>query len=190
MIRLVFSSIMLTLFLSVGSQGELRGQTTTTAKPQPIRLHTEVEQVLKVQSAAWNAGDLDGFMSTYWKSEKLSFSSGGRTTFGWQATLERYQRNYTPPKEMGRLKFSELIVTPIEQNSVLVLGNWHLTVSDSSNPHGNFSLVVKKIDGNWKIIHDHTSSMPANTNPNSNPSTRSKRSASKASGIGNEVESE
>ncbi len=120
-------------------------------------LKREVSRVLIVQADAWNRGKLDEFMGTYWKSKELSFSSGGKTTFGWQATYDRYQKGYAPPKEMGKLKFSNLMVTAIEKQSALVLGNWHLTKSDGSNPHGNFSLVLKKFNGQWKIIHDHTS---------------------------------
>jgi ketosteroid isomerase-like protein len=38
-----------------------------------------------------------------------------------------------------------------------MLGRWHLTMSDG-NAEGNFSLVWKKLDKHWKIIHDHSSS--------------------------------
>ena len=46
------------------------------------------------QVAAWNRGDLDGFMAGYWKSPDLVFFSNGTRTRGWQATLERYQKRY------------------------------------------------------------------------------------------------
>src|SRR5437879_453541 len=53
-----------------------------------------IQQVLDAQQAAWNKGDLEGFMTGYWKSDDLSFYSGGDKTKGWQATLERYQKKY------------------------------------------------------------------------------------------------
>lgn len=146
-------TIAFALFCLWGSLASESGAQETAA----TLLQQEVSQVLTVQADAWNRGKLEEFMGTYWKSKKLSFSSGGKTTFGWQATYDRYQQGYAPPKEMGKLKFSNLIVSSIEKNSALVLGNWHLTKSDGSDPHGNFSLVLKKFDGQWKIIHDHTS---------------------------------
>ncbi len=116
-----------------------------------------ITQLLTVQAEAWNAGNLEKFMETYWKSDKLTFSSGGNTTRGWQATLDRYKKNYSTREKMGVLHFDELDVTIIESQTALVLGNWHLRFADGNKADGNFSLVVTKIDNAWKIIHDHSS---------------------------------
>src|SRR5262245_32515366 len=43
-----------------------------------------VKAVLNAQEDAWNRGDVDAFMQHYWKSDDLTFSSGGQTTRGWQ----------------------------------------------------------------------------------------------------------
>ncbi len=118
-----------------------------------------IESVLKDQVNAWNEGDLVKFMDTYWKSDKLTFSSGGQTTSGWQATLDNYKKNYAPPNQMGQLHFDELAISMIESKSALVLGNWHLKMKDGEKRDGNFSLVVKKLESGWKIIHDHSSSL-------------------------------
>ena len=40
----------------------------------------EIAAILQKQTDAWNRQDIDGFMQTYWKSEELTFSSGGTTT--------------------------------------------------------------------------------------------------------------
>ena len=48
--------------------------------------------ILREQAEAWNRGDIEQFMEAYWKSEQLTFSSGGRTTRGWQATLDNYRK--------------------------------------------------------------------------------------------------
>ena len=118
-----------------------------------------IKSILTEQTKAWNDGDLNKFMETYWKSDKLTFSSGGKTTYGWQATLDNYKRNYAPPKQMGQLHFDGLEVFDIESNSALVLGRWHLKMDDNQRRDGNFSLVVKKLESGWKIIHDHSSSL-------------------------------
>lgn len=115
----------------------------------------QIQQLLKVQSECWNDGDIDGFMQGYWKSEQLTFSGGGTTTRGWQATLDRYREKY-PPEKMGNLKFSDLEITMLADSAALVLGNWHLEMKETT-ARGNFSLVLKKTAGDWKIIHDHSS---------------------------------
>ena len=123
--------------------------------------HKELAQVLTgvltTQSRAWNHADIDGFMAHYWKSEQLTFSSGGTTTRGWQATLARYKKRYSTPEKMGRLTFDHLEFTPLGDASALVLGQWHLKRNDEQLG-GNFSLVFRRVDGRWVIIHDHTSS--------------------------------
>ena len=117
---------------------------------------TEIEMILTRQTKCWNNKDIEGFMATYWRSEDLTFSSGGKTTRGWQATLDRYKAKY-PPEKMGRLSFDNLETTMLGKKAALVLGQWHLNFNEQ-NLDGNFSLVLRKIDGNWKIIHDHSSS--------------------------------
>lgn len=135
----------------------------------PVQESTKqtITQLLTVQTEAWNAGNIEKFMETYWKSEKLTFSSGGNTTRGWQATLDRYKKSYSTREKMGVLHFDELEVTIIESQTALVLGNWHLRFADGTKADGNFSLVVTKIDNAWKIIHDHSSIVkdPKSTEP-------------------------
>ncbi|MFO1063756.1 MAG: nuclear transport factor 2 family protein [Pirellulales bacterium] len=115
-----------------------------------------IRQTLDKQIEAWNSGDIDGFMTTYWKSDSLTFSSGGSTTRGWQATLDRYKNKYNSREKMGTLRFGELEIQTLSDHVALVLGTWHLTLKPE-NMEGNFSLVMKKFDGIWLIVHDHSS---------------------------------
>ena len=110
------------------------------------------------QERCWNRGDLDGFMAHYWKSEELVFSSGGDVTTGWQATYDRYYKKYKADgKEMGTLKFEIERPEAVGPEAVIVRGKWALTKSDGSTPHGLFTLLFRRIDGEWRIVSDHTS---------------------------------
>ena len=122
-------------------------------------LERELEELLENQVSAWNDGNLVKFMDTYWKSPKLTFSSGGKTNFGWQATLDNYKKAYPTPEKMGKLHFEKLTVSRIEAGSALVLGNWHLRMADGQERDGNFSLVIRKFGERWEIIHDHSSEL-------------------------------
>src|SRR5262245_51975588 len=115
-----------------------------------------VESILRAQEAAWNRADIDAFMRHYWNSDDLTFSSGGKTTRGWKQTLDRYRQRYPTPEKMGRVTFSELEITPLGDSAALVLGQWNLK-RETEPLSGNFSLVVRKFDNRWLIIHDHTS---------------------------------
>ena len=116
-----------------------------------------IRAVLDTQVAAWNRGDLAGFMAGYWNDPGLSFYSGSNVTSGWQATLERYQKRYqSPGNEMGKLDFSELEIHPLGEGA-WVGGRWHLKMSDGKDLGGLFTLIFRKTPAGWKIVHDHTS---------------------------------
>ena len=115
-----------------------------------------IRNVLERQAAAWNAGDLEAFMAPYWHSSKLTFSSGGRVTRGWSATLANFRRRYPTREAMGRLTLvGDLEITELGKDAALVLGRWRL---ERDEPLGGvFTLVLRKQAGRWVIVHDHTS---------------------------------
>ena len=117
---------------------------------------SEIRKVMDAQVAAWNTGDIDGFMQGYWKSPKLLFVSGANVTRGWQPTIERYKKNYDSRAKMGTLTFSDLEVDVLSKDSATVLGSWALA-REKDNPNGKFTLIFRKFKDGWKIIHDHTS---------------------------------
>lgn len=113
--------------------------------------------VLAEQQAAWNAGDIDGFMRGYWKSPELRFASGGSVTKGWQETRDRYHANYSDRSLMGELSFTDLSVSLLAENAAVVHGAWSLQRAEDQ-PSGLFTLIFEDIDGGWKIVSDTTTS--------------------------------
>ncbi|MEL6364373.1 MAG: SgcJ/EcaC family oxidoreductase [Pseudomonadota bacterium] len=116
-----------------------------------------VRAILEAQQAAWNAGDLDGFMAGYWKDDGLRFASGGNVARGYKAALNRYRKNYPDQAAMGALNFSEIDVQLIGDDHAVVFGGWALSKADGTQPNGLFTLVMRKSGGVWRIVHDHTS---------------------------------
>lgn len=118
-----------------------------------------VRGVLEAQRAAWNRGDLDGFMDGYWKSDSLAFYSGETVSRGWEATRDRYERRYkSEGREMGTLAFDLHEVEPDGPDRATVQGAWRLTLRQGS-PHGSFTLRFRRFpDAGWKIVEDRTTS--------------------------------
>jgi ketosteroid isomerase-like protein len=117
-----------------------------------------IHKVLDDQVSAWNKGDLEAFMAGYWKSPKLSFSSGNNKVEGWQATFDRYKQRYqSEGREMGKLSFTDLEIEPLGPDSAFVRGRFNLKTSKDS-PTGVFTLIFRKFPQGWRIVHDHTSS--------------------------------
>jgi beta-aspartyl-peptidase (threonine type) len=124
----------------------------------PTAEKAAVRKVLDAQVAAWNKGDLEGFMDGYWRSDQLTFFSGTKKLAGWKATLDRYRERYQGKgKEMGKLAFEELSVELLGDNHALVRGRFRLRLEKEA-PTGIFTLILRKTPAGWRIIHDHTSS--------------------------------
>ncbi len=119
-----------------------------------------VRAVLDAQAAAWNRGDLEGYMAGYARSPDLVFTSGGSIRRGWDETLEKYRAKYgTAPATMGKLRFEILGIQPVGADGAIVLGRWRLT--DTAQAGGGvFSVVLARGERGWQVVHDHTSSDP------------------------------
>ncbi len=118
---------------------------------------TAVTAVIERQAAAWNRGDLAGFMDSYAKIDNLVFTSGGHVRKGWQDAFDHYKAKYgIDAKAMGHLVFGITQIDPVGAVAAVVLGTWTLTASEHPGS-GVFSLVFERRPEGWRIIHDHTS---------------------------------
>jgi beta-aspartyl-peptidase (threonine type) len=137
-------------------RGAARPSETRPAPGQAAR--DAIRKVLDDQAAAWNRGDLEGFMAGYWKSPDLTFFSGKDRLRGWQATLDRYRKRYQGEgREMGKLTFSELQIDLLGPDAAVVRGRFRLQLQKDT-PTGLFTLIFRRLPEGWRIVHDHTSS--------------------------------
>lgn len=146
------------LLLAIGiSASYAQDQLPPELPTADAQLQRQLVKILDIQATAWNEGDIERFMQAYWNSPQLTFSSGGRVERGWLATRDRYRTRYPDRKTMGNLTFSELEVLRLGASSAMVLGKWRL---DRDEPlQGNFTLVWRKFESGWLIVHDHTSTL-------------------------------
>lgn len=112
-----------------------------------------ITQLLTDQQKAWNNYDIEAFMDGYWESDDLTFYGSGGVIKGWEATLERYKKSYPTKDHFGTLNFVFNDISPISQGMYYVMGEYHLT-RNVGDTNGIFMLVVKQIDGEWKVIAD------------------------------------
>lgn len=112
--------------------------------------------VLEKQRGDWNKGDLEAFMQGYVKSDSLLFVGGNGPTYGWQKTLDNYKKTYQGKAGMGFLTFGIKKVDFLNKDVAFVLGSWHLK-REKDEPQGYYTLLFRKIAGDWKIFVDHSS---------------------------------
>jgi uncharacterized protein (TIGR02246 family) len=116
----------------------------------------EIRRLLAVQTEAWNRGDLEGFMQTYWKSDSLMFIGKNGVKWGWQETLDNYRKGYPDTVAMGKLSFEIIQVKRLSVMYFYVVGKWMLKRS-MGDLSGHYDLLLRKIKGRWVIVADHSS---------------------------------
>ena len=121
---------------------------------------SQIRAVLDAQAAAWNRGDVDSFMTAYWKSGDTLFVGANGVARGYQAVLDRYHKAYPDQQAMGRLTFSNMEVHVECADTATVLGQFHLQ-RENDNPAGVFTLNMRKFPEGWRIVLDHTTAFPA-----------------------------
>lgn len=134
---------------------------TAPASAQPADPDAEtkaIRDVLTRSAEAWNRGDLETYMKAYWNSPETTFAGGARITRGYDQTLAVYKQGYqSPGHEMGKLDYPDITPQFLCADTALVRGKWHLRMTTGKEPHGVFSLLMKKFPEGWRIIHDHSS---------------------------------
>jgi ketosteroid isomerase-like protein len=115
-----------------------------------------VRAVLNRQVAAWNRGDIAGFMEGYWNNDSLMFIGKRGIDWGWKNTFENYKKGYPDTAAMGKLDFELLKVQQLSAEYIFVVGKWHLTRT-KGDVGGHYDLLFRKVKGRWVIVSDHTS---------------------------------
>jgi hypothetical protein len=134
--------------------------TSASAQSKPARPTGRDEQTIRSlieeQRLAWNTGDKEKFMQTYWLSDSLMFIGKNGITYGWQKTLDNYKKGYPDTATMGKLDFDLLEVKRLSVMYFFVVGKWHLTRS-VGDVGGHFTLLFRKVKNKWVIVADHSS---------------------------------
>lgn len=127
-----------------------------------------IQRVMEQQQAAWNRGDVDGFMHGYKNAPDTTFV-GSSVRKGYRAILDSYHKHYATKAQMGQLTFSNFDVRLLpgsngEVRYAIVTGRFHLDRHERgevAQDDGVFSLLWQKTPDGWKVILDHTSQVGA-----------------------------
>ena len=114
--------------------------------------------MLEASAEAWTRGDLDGYMSDY--AEDATYVGATGLIRGAAEIRRRYVEGYwsggTPP---DALRFEMLDVRVTGPATATAVGRYFLydRASTATTGTGLFTLALKRIGGEWKILHDHSS---------------------------------
>lgn len=139
------------MLLTVGAGAQVNQSKTDTGADE-----IAIRGLLTDQTAAWNRGDLEGFMKGYWENDSLMFIGESGITYGWNSTLNNYKSRYPDTTVMGKLTFNLISLKRVSPDHFHVVGKWQLQ-RKMGNVGGYFTLLFRKILGSWVIIADHSS---------------------------------
>jgi ketosteroid isomerase-like protein len=129
---------------------------TTAAFTQPSRDEASIRHLMANQVDAWNKGNIDAFMKGYWNNDSLIFIGKSGASYGYRQALANYKKNYSGPDQMGKLFFDLLKVKRLSADYYFVIGKWFLK-RKAGDIGGIYTLLFHKINGQWRIVVDHTS---------------------------------
>ncbi len=115
-----------------------------------------IRTMLDRQVSEWNQGRVAGYMIGYWENDSLVFIGKSGPTYGYASTLARYRKAYPDAAHMGRLQSTILKLRLLSPEWAYVTGRWELT-RKAGNLAGYYTLLLRKMNGNWVIVEDHSS---------------------------------
>lgn len=133
----------------------------------------KIDSTLRRSAAGWNAGDLTAFMDAYAPGQEVTYVTPESVVSGHAEIRRLYAPRFAPGARRDSLRFADLQVRTLDSTHALGTAHWILYRNGDTTSWGPFTLVMERIDGAWKIIHDHSSSAPP-------PAPRSDGGASEA----------
>ncbi len=115
-----------------------------------------IRELLARQVREWNRGNVTGYMVGYWENDSLVFIGRQGPTYGYKATLARYQKSYPDAAHMGQLTSTLLRIRLLSQDWAYVTGRWQLA-RQAGDLSGYYTLLLHKLGGHWVIVEDHSS---------------------------------
>ena len=118
--------------------------------------HQRIRALFESSCAAWNRGDIDGYLAAYWHSDKVRWVSEGIVHHGFETIAAVCKARFNSPDNMGRLEVANLDIQLLGEGDALIFGEW-IQTTRTTRPHGIFTVHLKKIEGEWLIVSDHSS---------------------------------
>lgn len=119
-------------------------------------LAEQVASLLDRQAAAWNAGDLDGFMTAYSPSPTTTYIGSTGLIEGYDGIRERYAPDFGEGAARDSLRFEGLRVREVDERVGVATARYVLEREGTVTSTGPFTLVLLNVEGAWLIVHDQS----------------------------------
>ena len=118
----------------------------------------QIYEVLLKMLDRWNAHDVEGYLSLYWKSPSLLVVVDSEQYNGWQELHDSYINGYPNRDSMGYITPSRIQIKLLKPDLALALTWWSITFPNSKQKVvGNSTMNLERFDEGWKIVASHSS---------------------------------
>ena len=115
-----------------------------------------IRTMLAAQVTEWNKGNIQGYMHGYWENDSLLFIGSKGPRYGYDVTLKKYKEAYPDQAHMGQLTSVITRMERLSHKCYFVVGTWALKRT-AGDVGGSYTLLIKKIKGQWMVVADHSS---------------------------------
>jgi uncharacterized protein (TIGR02246 family) len=106
----------------------------------------------------WNAHDIDGYMSAFWKSTELLVVVQEEQYQGWETLYKAYKSGFQDPNTMGTSEASRIQIKLLRPDFAVASNWWNVSYPNSKiHVVGNTMMDLQKLPDGWKIIAAHSS---------------------------------
>ncbi len=148
-----------TLLFSISACLGAQSVSHTLNADDAAKAEQAIRHVLSEGQAAWNRGDITAYMKSHWRDERTVHVFNDDMTIGYSAIEGRYRARYPDPKNMGTISGPEPDVQILGPAAAIAFGRWSFE-HGQVRMNGVVTLVFRKIDGAWLIVHDHSTALP------------------------------
>jgi uncharacterized protein (TIGR02246 family) len=121
----------------------------------------EILAMLAHSADSWNRGDLDAFVADYVPSDETTYIGSRGVLRGPAAIRQAYAPRFAAGAIRDSLSFELIDVDPVAPDALNVIATYILARRvggrDSVTAKGPTSLLMRRVDGRWRIAHDHSS---------------------------------
>lgn len=130
------------------------------APPAAAGAQGAIRSALDASARAWNAGDLDRFMTCYEPSPATTYVSGARLVQGYGAIRAMYRDRFGggSAAAMGQLGLAVLRFRLLDRDHAYVVGRFtlHRQAKAGGDASGLTTLLFHRTAGRWRIVADHS----------------------------------
>ncbi|HKG90304.1 MAG TPA: nuclear transport factor 2 family protein [Gemmatimonadaceae bacterium] len=134
-----------------------RGSSGGAAAAEAPAARREIAATLDRAARDWNRGDLEAFLGDYLPGDSTTYIGRGGVVRGVSAIRAVYAPRFAPGGVRDSLSFEQLEVHMLAPGLANAIAFYVLSRGDSTVARGPTSLVMRRVGGRWRILHDHSS---------------------------------